>query len=198
MMRKIDREPNGRGIFVPGQDLVVAGAIAKHGARVAVDKNKEVLESRFSGLFLWKLEEALNEKLNLTPEKLASFGATEWEFIEEGGILAALWNLSGAYAKGITFSLLNFPVKQEIIEVCELLDLNPYRLWSGECVLMAADHGEDLVARLAEEGIFAKVIGKVEKGIARKMTGVGGTGYLERPQPDEIYKLTEEVSYGNQ
>ena len=193
MMRKINREPNGRGIFAPGQDLVVAGAIAKKGARAAVDKKREVLESRFSGLFLWKLEEALNEKLNLTPELMASAGATEWEYIEEGGILAALWNLSGAYAQGITFSLLKFPVRQEIIEVCELLDLNPYRLWSGECVLMAADHGEDLVERLAEEGIFAKVIGKVEKGIARKMTGVGGTGYLERPQPDEIYKLTEEV-----
>ena len=136
---------------------------------------------------------ALNEKLNLTPERMASSGATEWEYIEEGGILAALWNLSGAYGRGITFSLLNFPVRQEIIEVCELLDLNPYRLWSGECVLMAADHGEDLVADLAADGIRAKVIGKVEKGIARKMTGVGGTCYLERPQPDEIYKLTEEV-----
>ncbi len=189
MMRKIDREPNGCGIFAPGQDLVVAGAIAKKGVRAAVDKKREVLEARFSDLFLWNLEQALNEKLNLTPEQMTAFGATEWEYIEEGGILAALWNLSGAYGQGMTFSLLKFPVKQEIIEVCELLDLNPYRLWSGECILMAANHGEDLVARLAEEGIRAKVIGKVEKGIARKMTGVGGTGYLERPQPDEIYKL---------
>ena len=139
------------------------------------------------------LDAALDEKLNLTPERMASAGATAWEYIEEGGILAALWNLSGAYGQGITFSLLKFPVRQEIIEVCELLDLNPYRLWSGECVLMAADHGEDLVANLAADGIRAKVIGKVEKGIARKMTGVGGTGYLERPQPDEIYKLVEEV-----
>jgi len=193
MMRKIEREPNGLGKFVPGQDLVVAGAIAKKGARAAVEKNRELLETRFSGLFMRNLDAALNEKLNLTPERMASAGATEWEYIEEGGILAALWNLSGAYGRGITFSLLNFPVRQEIIEVCELLDLNPYRLWSGECILMAADHGEDLVADLAVDGIRAKVIGKVEKGIARKMTGVGGTGYLERPQPDEIYKLTEEV-----
>ena len=159
----------------------------------AVEKNRELLNARFSGLFMRNLDMALNEKLNLTPERMASSGATEWEYIEEGGILAALWNLSGAYGRGITFSLLNFPVRQEIIEVCELLDLNPYRLWSGECVLMAADHGEDLVADLAADGIRAKIIGKVEKGIARKMTGVGGTGYLERPQPDEIYKLTEEV-----
>lgn len=193
MMRKIEREPNGLGKFVPGQDLVVAGAIAKKGTRAAADKKIEVLETRFSGLFMRNLDAALDEKLNLTPERMASAGATEWEYIEKGGILAALWNLSGAYGQGITFSLLEFPVRQEIIEVCELLDLNPYRLWSGECVLMAADHGEDLVANLAADGIRAKVIGKVEKGIARKMTGVGGTGYLERPQPDEIYKLVEEV-----
>ena len=193
MMRKIEREPNGRGIFAPGQDLVVAGAIAKKGARAAVDKKQEVLEARFSALFMRNLRAALDEKLNLTSEMMMSAGATEWEYIEEGGILAALWNISGAYEQGITFSLLKFPVKQEIIEVCELLDLNPYRLWSGECVLLAADHGEDMVQALAEHGIRAAVIGKVEKGIARKMTGVGGTGYLERPQPDEIYKLTEEV-----
>lgn len=193
MMRKIDREPNGRGSFAPGQDLVVAGAIAKKGVRIAAEKKKEVLESRFSGLFMKKLNQALKETLHLTPEMMTSMGATEWEYIEEGGILAALWNLSGAYEQGITFSLLKFPVKQEIIEVCELLDLNPYRLWSGECILMAADHGEDLVSRLLEEGIYAKVIGKVEAGIARRMTGVGGTGYLERPQPDEIYKLTGEL-----
>ena len=193
MMRKIEREPNGRGIFAPGQDLVVAGAIGKTGAKAALDKKRDVLEARFSALFMWTLETALEEKLNLTPELMMSAGATEWEFIEEGGILAALWNISGAYAQGITFSLLKFPVKQEIIELCELLDLNPYRLWSGECVLMAADHGADMVQALADMGIRAAVIGKVEKGIARKMTGVGGTGYLERPQPDEIYKLTEEV-----
>lgn len=190
MMRKIDREPNGSGIFAPGQDLVVAGVIAKKGVRAAAEKKKEVLESRFSKLFMRNLWVALNETLDLTPEMMASMGATEWEYIEEGGILAALWNISGAYEQGITFSLLKFPVKQELVEVCELLDLNPYRLWSGECILMAADHGEDMVQRLSEEGIYAKVIGKVEKGIARKMTGVGGTGYLERPQPDEIYKLT--------
>ena len=71
----------------------------------------------------------------------------------------------------------------------QYLDLNPYRLWCGECVLMAADHGWDMAEALRAQGIPAAVIGKVEKGIARKMTGVSGTGYLERPQPDEIYKI---------
>ena len=194
MMRRIEREPNSRGIFVPGQDLVVAGCIGKTGAKVALKYKKEMIAARFSPAYVRGMEAAADETLDLTPEQMESLGATEWEFIAEGGILAALWNLSGAYEQGITFSLLKIPVRQEIIEICELLDLNPYRLWSGECVLMTSDHGWDMVDQLREQGIRAAVIGKVEKGIARKMTGVSGTGYLERPQPDEIYKITEEVS----
>jgi len=191
-MRKIERTPNGSGIFRPGQDLVVAGAIAKAGAKAALEKKRPVFESRFRSAFLDRLESAVNEKLNLTPELLSQLGATEWEYVNEGGVLAALWNISGAYEQGISFSLLKMPVKQEIIEACELFDLNPYRLRSGECVLLAADHGPDLVEKLAKEGVHASVIGKVEHGIARRMTGISGTGYLERPQPDEILKLEEE------
>lgn len=198
MMRRIEREPNGRGVFQAGQDLVVAGAIGKKGVKTAVETKREMLEKRFCKAFMRNLETALDEKLNLDPVFLTSIGATEWEYVEEGGILAALWNISGAYGRGITFSLLNMPVKQELIEVCELTDLNPYRLWCGDCVLLVTDHGADMVNRLAENGIFSAVIGKVEKGIARKMTGVSGTGYLERPQPDEIYKLIEEVSHAGQ
>lgn len=193
MMRKVERESNGTGIFTPGQDLVVAGVVGKAGVNAALEKKKDVLKARFCDMFMQNLERALKEKVNLTPDILMSLGATEWEPVEEGGVLAALWIISGAYEQGITCSLLKMPVSQEMIEVCELFDLNPFRLRSGECLLIVADHGEDMVRGLAELGIHAAVIGKVEKGIARKMTGVGGTGYLERPQPDEIYKLTEEV-----
>lgn len=189
MMRKIEREPNGKGIFAPGQDLVVAGVIGKTGVQAALKKKRKILEARFSDAFMRRLSAALDEKLNLTEEILESCGATEWEAVGEGGILAALWKISGAYEQGITFSLLKIPVCQEMIEVCELFDINPYRLWSGECLLMSVAHGADAVETLKAHRIRAAVIGKVEHGIARKMTGVGGTGYLERPQPDEIDKI---------
>ena len=35
-MRKIEREPNGAGIFRPGQDLVVAGTVGKNGVKAAL------------------------------------------------------------------------------------------------------------------------------------------------------------------
>ncbi len=192
MMRKIQRDPNGSAIFAPGQDLVVAGVIGKAGVRAALEKYRGKLEARFCEAFMRSLQTALEEQVNLGADQLAALGATEWESIEEGGVLAALWNISGAYQQGITFSLLDMPVCQEMIEVCEFADLNPFRLRSGDCLLIVVNHGADAVRALAELGIRAQVIGKVQKGIARTMTGVSGTGYLEKPQPDEIYKIIGE------
>lgn len=188
-MRKIEREPNGKGILKPGQDLVVAGVIGKAGVKAAFSERKSDIRNRFPAYFVERIKAAAERKVNLTPEKLSALGAAEWEYIEEGGVLTALWNLSGAYEQGISFDLRKIPVSQELIEVCELFDLNPYRLMSGECVLIAADHGGDMVNALKEQEITAAVIGKVEQGIARKMVGFETTGYLERPQRDEIYKI---------
>ena len=188
-MRKIEREPRGSGMFRPGQDLVVAGTVGKAGVKTVLKEKREVLSERFSEAFIERIQDCAEAPLAVTPDGLREYGATEWEYIEEGGILAALWNLSGAYEQGISFDLRKIPVDQELLEVCELFDLNPYRLMSGECVVLAADNGGDIVAALETAGIPAAVIGKVERGIARKMTGSGTTGYLERPQRDEVCKI---------
>ena len=50
-MRKIEREPNGAGIFRPGQDLVVAGTVGKNGVKAALSaKEKEISADSRSGL----------------------------------------------------------------------------------------------------------------------------------------------------
>lgn len=189
-MRKIERQPNGSGIFCPGQDLVAAGTIGKMGVEAAINIGKDRLLTRFTEDFIREALAQTKQKQNLTPEFLEAMGASEWEYVEEGGFYAALWNISGAYEQGISVEILKIPVNQEMIEVCEFFDLNPYRLMSGGCYVAAADNGQDLVRALNAQGIEAAVIGKVEKGIARKMIGPGGTGFLERPQPDELYKIT--------
>ena len=64
-MRKIEREPHGRGRFVPGQDLVVAGSIGKAGALAAMEKRKEALEARFHGAFLERPKMAAERSLDV-------------------------------------------------------------------------------------------------------------------------------------
>ncbi len=189
-MRRIARDPNGFGRFDVGQELVVAGAIGKAGVAAALTGRRGELEKRFRTDFLETVWKQAKEKLELTPKLLMEYNVTEWEIVSEGGVFAALWRLSGAYMRGISVSLPAIPVHQELLEVCELFDLNPYRLASGECLLLVADNGGALAAALKERGIPVAVIGRAEKGIARKIWNADRLSYLERPQPDELYKIT--------
>ena len=186
MMRKIERE--NTGLLQAGQDLVVAGYAGLAGTVKLAETAKEELSRWFSDEYMEEIADAA-PLCSVSPEFWRSCGAAEWEPAGEGGILTAIWNLTGAYETGVEFYLRQIPMRQETVEVCERLELNPYRLYSRGCVLLTADNGGQLVRILAEKHIPAQVIGRVNKGIAREMIVQEGRGFLERPQPDEITKV---------
>lgn len=186
MMRKIERE--NTGLLQAGQDLVVAGYAGLAGTVKLAEAAKEELSRWFSDEYMEEIADAA-PLCPVSPEFWRSCGTAEWEPAGEGGILTAIWNLTGAYETGVEFYLRQIPMRQETVEVCERLELNPYRLYSWGCVLLTADNGGQLVRILAEKHIPAQVIGRVNKGIAREMVVQEGRGFLERPQPDEITKV---------
>jgi hydrogenase maturation factor len=186
-MRRIERENIGN--LRPGQDLVIAGYAGLSGTIEIVKEKKDELLPWFSKEYIntiLEMEAIVNQKY---PESWKQYGAAEWEPAGKGGIFKTLWDLSGAYLTGIRFSLRKIPVKQETIEICERYDLNPYRLFSNGCVLLAAEHGGDLADALKHQGIDAVVIGKVTNGIKRIIDHGETIGYLDRPTEDEIYKI---------
>ena len=186
MMRKVERE--NTVLLQAGQDLVVAGYAGLAGTVKLAEAAKEELSRWFSDEYMEEIADAA-PLCPVSPEFWRSCGAAEWEPAGEGGILTAIWNLTGAYETGVEFYLRQIPMRQETVEVCERLELNPYRLYSRGCVLLTADNGGQLVRILAEKHIPAQVIGRVNKGIAREMIVQEGRGFLERPQPDEITKV---------
>ena len=186
MMRKIERE--NTGLLQAGQDLVVAGYAGLAGTVKLAEAAKEELSRWFSDEYMEEIADAA-PLCPVSPEFWRSCGAAEWEPAGEGGILTAIWNLTGAYETGVEFYLRQIPMRQETVEICERLELNPYRLYSWGCVLLTADNGGQLVRILAEKHIPAQVIGRGNKGIAREMIVQEGRGFLERPQPDEITKV---------
>lgn len=190
-MRKIDRE--NTGLVKPGQDLVVVGYVGYAGTALIVKNKKEDLYQWFSKSYIDGIQSQDKEANQKAPVDWNKLGATDWEEVAEGGILKALWNLSGAYMTGIRVSLLDIPVRQETIEICERYDLNPYRLFSTGCVLLTADHGEDLVSALKEQGLYGAVIGKVTGGIKRTIEHGESVAYLDRPTEDELYKVLSSI-----
>lgn len=191
MMRRIERE--NTGLMKAGQDLVVAGFVGLAGTKVLLEARREQLKQWFSEEYL-DMAAAQEETAAYGMDFWSEFGAVECEEAGEGGIFTAIWNLSGAYETGVEISLRQIPIAQATIEVCERLELNPYRLYSRGCYLLAAENGGRMVRRLAEKGILAAVVGSVNRGIAREILNAESRGFLERPQPDELLKLVPEYS----
>ncbi len=173
----------------PGQDLVVAGFVGLEGVRqIARAREKELCEW-FSIEYVRQMQTCSNVVLDQNPEYWKGLGATEWEMAGEGGIYTALWNLSGAYMAGFQIDLYQLPVKQETIELCERFDLDPYRLYCGNCMVLATDNGGHMVEALAQEGIVSSWIGIVKQGAAREICYGQVRRFMDRPREDELYKI---------
>ncbi len=195
MIQRIDREK--LGTMEVDQDLVVAGYVGEQGAALIAKARREELRQWFSDPYIDTIETPAGTKGTLSWEKAKDLGATEFERIGEGGIFTALWNLSGCYRQGITVYLRDIPVRQNTIELCERYELMPYRLWSGNCAVLVAKNGRKLVKTLAAEGIDAAIIGQVRAGVRKEIYQGTKAGCMERPKPDEIYKVLPDFDPNN-
>ena len=99
----------------------------------------------------------------------------------EGGILAGLWILSQASHTGLGVDLRLIPIKQETIELCEILGLNPYTLPSEGVWLLAVENGFELAQTLKKEGLRCTRIGTAQKGKKKLLYNGDEIRYLERP-----------------
>lgn len=196
MKKKQQLEQNLETPPAVGEDLVVVGTIGQTGCRVLLEAKKEELSQRFSASYLQRISEIQELRFSPGTDWLNEEGVTAMEPAEEGGIFRAIWDLSGKYPTGVAFRLRSIPVRQHTIEVCEQCGCNPYRLWCGNCLLLTAKNGGQLVEKLSEQGHIASVIGRVTAKTARLILHEEQPGYLERPREDELYRLLggEEVN----
>lgn len=175
-------------------DLLVTRWIAIEGAAILERDCKERLRRHFPRAFVEEVE-ALST--------LARGGGTDKEICEkagaeriwplgEGGIFTALWVMAEELGCGLEADLRRIPVRQEIIEVCELFELNPYNMLSGGSLLLAAPDGLALAERLSKAGIPAAWIGRTTEGNDRIIQNQDHIRYLDRPQRDELYRLYQE------
>ena len=137
---------------------------------------------------------SFDQYISVVPEAAVAVkhGVSAMHDVTEGGIYGALWELSEASGMGLEIDLKAIPFRQETIEICEYFGLNPYYLISSGCMIMAADHGHDLVRALEKAGIPAVVIGKATEGPAKRIVNGEDEAFLERPKTDELYKIYEE------
>lgn len=181
------------------QDLLAVGYTALLGTSMAAGDGEAALLDRFSARYVrecrnlyekWK-PSMLLEAFDARKERsiLTRLGASAWYPAGEGGVMAALWHFFDGFGLGFEMDLRKLPIRQETVEVCEVFDLNPYRLQSQGCILLTAPSGPKLLQNLEKEGILAVLIGRTRSAIGREIYSGEVHSFLDRPKPDEIEKM---------
>jgi hydrogenase maturation factor len=173
-----------------GQELVVSKWIGMEGALLIANAKEEELQNRYPYDLLDRIK-AMEHEMTVLSEAATAVKSdvSAMHDLSEGGILGGLWEFAGKHGVGLEIDMKKIPVKQEIIEICEHYELNPYALRSGGSLLMAANNGSNLVWELNKLGIEATVIGRITDGNDRIIRNQEETRYLDLPQADEIYKM---------
>ena len=176
------------GLLTPGNELVVAGAIALYGTAQIAREKHEILREHFSEGFLREAENLRTLYGTADEINVKEAGATAFYAMGEGGFLSALWKMARLPRWDWKW-ISKVPIRQETIEICEIFDINPYKLNSEGAVLIGIPAGEALVQELRRMGMMAAVIGQTNAGNDRMLYYNGNGRYLERPAKDEIYKI---------
>lgn len=174
----------------PGQDIVISKWIGLEGTAYLAKKNREKLLERYPA-YLVDEAAGFDRLLSVIPEAATAMksGVCAMHDASEGGIFAALWELAEGAGVGLTIDLKKLPIRQETVEVCECLGVNPYELMSGGCLVMTTEDGLGLVSALETEGIPAVVVGKLTDSNDRIILNEDEVRYMDRPKQDEIYKF---------
>lgn len=172
------------------QDLVVTKWIGLEATTIIAKEKEEELAIRFSPKLI-KTAKEFDQYLSVIQEsKIAmEHGVAAMHDITEGGIFGALWEMASGAGLGVEIDLKKIPIRQETVEICEFFNVNPYLIMSSGSMLIAADDGNGLVAKMEAAGIHAAVIGRTNDGNDRIIRNGEDVRYLDKPQTDELYKV---------
>lgn len=165
------------------QEIVLSKWIGLEGTALLAKQYEETLRERFPRRMIDEAA-AFDRYLSVVPEAATAMksGACGLYPASRGGILAGLWEIAQEAGVGLEADLRKIPVRQETIEICEVLGENPYALSAGGCLIMTAENGNALAAALLREGIPAAVIGRTTKGNDRVLYNEGKKSYLNKPR----------------
>lgn len=165
-----------------GMDLLLSGYIGSEGTRILARKEKSRLAERLPEDFLAEIEN-WQEPSAMAEEWKEEPGMALIRPLGAGGLFAALWELAEETGSGFCLDLKRLLLRQETVEVCEVLGLNPYRLPSGGCFLILSENGGDLLWRYRKRGLPLTMAGKMSADRDKKLCLGEHVGYLNRPKP---------------
>lgn len=130
------------------------------------------------------------DKVSVVAEGIAAgkVGTHGMHDITEGGILGAVWEMCQIADKGVQVWEDKIPMEPETRKICEFFNIDPLRLISSGSmvVIVPEDKKEQMEAAMAEAGVAAHIIGRIEeKEYGLKIGNID----IAPPSSDEIYRV---------
>ena len=149
----------------PGYDIVMTKYAGLLGTNIVIDRYYDVLTDRFAKSYLDgarfdRMDYSVSEEL-LVINGVDNADICYLHDVSTGGVYTALWQLGKWMDRGFIVEHSSIDIKQETIEVCEYLDINPYLLEGTGALLIVTSDGKKLVDELKNAGIPSGIIGKV-------------------------------------
>lgn len=171
-----------------GMEIVLSKWIGLEGTAILANTNEQRLLERYPAYFIEEAKQFTRYGSVLAEAATAvKSDVCAMHDASKGGIFAALWEIAEATGIGLKVDMKKIPLRQETVEICEELGVNPYKLLSGGCIIMITDKAEQLVSALNEQGVNAVSIGVTTDTKERVLLNEEEIRYLEKPDRDEIY-----------
>ncbi|MCR5201734.1 MAG: hypothetical protein K6D02_01385 [Lachnospiraceae bacterium] len=183
--------PNIKNKVLPGDSLLMVGRLMEYTSVFMADVLKKPIEEKYSEEFenavksLYKSSEALEKSVLLDKEiKLISA-------LSKGGLAAGLWRVGEYIKKGLKVELSDIPVCQETIEMSEIIDVNPYNIYSPGNFLIITQSPDYIVEKLAKKDIFATKIGFITDAKEKIIVSGEQKSFLNVNTIDEFYSIRD-------
>ncbi|MDR0963648.1 MAG: hypothetical protein LBM60_03425 [Clostridium sp.] len=196
---------------IAGETILLYNWVGLHGTLIVARMYYDLLARRFNKRFMERLF-ALEPMLYHTQAVAAAISSeVSLQLMPcQDGIYATIWKLAALTHLGLDIDLLKLPIRQETVEICDYLDINPYELDSEGCLVLVAKHPQKLCDRLLQAvppaveaaplstpletlgapplSVPLEAIGTLTSGQAKVLRRRDGIQYLNRPVPDSLYK----------
>lgn len=183
-------------------DVLVTGFVGIRGTAILAREREEELLHKLPKWLISQAQEfdrdiqyrfENNELLELAIA--ASEGAVYAEEFTEYGIFEALYRMSLELKAGLEINLRDIPIMQETVEVCEILKVNPYELYSGVAALIAVEDGNMLLNKLNEAGIPVSLIGHTTDNNDKLLINEDERSFLPHVRKDELKRILGKRAY---
>ena len=143
-----------------GMAVVAVNRIAIEQTAYMVDEHRAELLERLPVSYVEQADCLYKQACIVKEAQIAAdSGAAAMHDMAQKGIFAALWELAAGSGCGLDIDMRAIPIKQETMEFCEIMGLNPYEEASAGGLLVVTANPGKLLEAYSTEHIPAVVIG---------------------------------------